>query len=172
MSKLACRISVFALAAAGAFAQTNVAPAAVTRTTGMIGIAQGDTARFNVLNPGVLPPAIGVACTAVLTYYGPEGGVLKTASVPVSPGQAGYLDLFSSSDLNLMIGERKQIRATFTVPAVVPQSSTGSTSSSEPAAICPLIGTLEILNTNTGQTTAVLGGTHAVPVGPVPASSN
>lgn len=166
LSKIVCRISVLALAAAGASAQSTVIPAVVTRTTGMIGIAEGQTARFNVLNPGVLPPAAGVACTATLTYFGPDGSTLKTTSVTVPPGQAQYLDLFADADLGLMIDQRKQIRATVTIPALAPQPSTG------PAAACPLIGTLEILDSLTGRTQVVLGGTHDVPVGPVPVSSS
>jgi hypothetical protein len=168
LSKIVYRIGVFALAAAGAFAQSTVIPAFVVHTTGMIGIAEGQTARFNVLNPGVLPPAAGATCTVTLTYYGADGGVLKTTSTPVSvpPGQAQYLDLFADADLGLMIDQRKQIRATVTIPALVPQPSTG------PLGACTLIGTLEILDSLTGRTQAVLGGTHEVPVGPVAVSSS
>ena len=156
LSKIVYRISVFALAAAGAVAQSTAIPVVVTHTTGMIGIAEGQTARFNVLNPGVLPPAAGVSCSATLAYFGANGNLLKTASVTVTPGQAQYLDLFGDADLGLMIDQRKQIRATVTIPALVPQPSTG------PAGACTLIGTLEILDTLTGRTQAVLGGTHDV----------
>ncbi len=52
MFKLAQRICVFALAAAGLYAQTTVTPPLqVTRTTGMVGIAEGQTAQLNALNP-------------------------------------------------------------------------------------------------------------------------
>lgn len=165
LSKIVYRISVFTLAAAGALAQSTAIPVAVTHTTGMIGIAEGQTARFNVLNPGVLPPAAGVTCTATLAYFGANGSTLKVASVTVLPGQAQYLDLFGDADLGLMIDQRKQIRATVTLPALVPQPSTG------PQATCPLIGTLEILDTLTGRTQAVVGAIHAVSAGPVPVSS-
>ncbi len=120
MSKLVYRISVFALAAAGALAQSTIPPV-VVHTTGMIGLAEGQTARFNVLNPGVLPPALGTVCAATLAFIGADGKVLKTASVTATPGQAQFLDLFGDADLGLMIDARKQIRATFTLPAVVPR---------------------------------------------------
>ncbi len=172
LSKTAYRISVFILAAAGGFAQSTI-PTAVARTTGMIGIAEGQTARFNVLNPGVLPPAAGANCTATLAYWGADGTMLKSLIVTVAPGQAQYLDLFSIADLNLPIDARKQVRATFTVPAIVPVTTSGSSSTSQPnipVAACTLYATLEILDTVSGKTEAVLGGTHEVPVGPVTAS--
>ena len=165
MYKFALRISVFALAAVGAFAQTNL-PAVVIHTTGMIGIAEGETARFNALNPGLLPPATGANCPGVLTFYGPEGGVLKTTTVNVAPGQAQYLDLFASSDLSLIIGERKQIRATITVPAAPSPASTSASATpapNGPQAACRLIGTLEILDSGTGRTQVVIGAAHDVP---------
>ncbi len=172
MSKLVYRISVFALAAAGAFAQSTIPPV-VVHTTGMIGLAEGQTARFNVLNPGVLPPALGLNCTAVLTYWGADGGVLKTATVTAGPGQAQYLDLFSIADLNLPVDQRKQIRATFALPAIVPVTTPGSSASTPnaPVSACTLIGTLEILDTFSGKVQAVIGASHEVPVGPVTASS-
>jgi hypothetical protein len=169
MLKLVYRISVFALAAAGAFsqralAQSTIAPV-VVYTTGMIGLAEGQTARFNVLNPGVLPPALGLTCTAALTFFDGAGKVLKTSTVTATPGEAPYLDLFGDADLALMIDQRKQIRATFTLPAIVPPPASG------PLSACSLIGTLEILDTLSGRTQAVLGGMHEVPSGPVTASS-
>ncbi len=176
MFKLLSSISVFAVAAAGCFAQSTIPPV-VIYTTGMIGVAEGQTARFNVLNPGALPPALGPNCTATLTFYGQNGGVLKTASVTAAPGQSQYLDLFADADLGLMINQRKQIRATFSLPAIVPPStsssatSTSSSGSATPESVCKLIGTLEILDTISGRTQATLGGMHAVPSGPVTATS-
>lgn len=159
------RISAFALAAAGAFAQSTIPPV-VTRTTGMIGIAEGQTARFNVLNPGVLPPALGMNCTATLTFFDATGKALKSKTVTVSPDNAGFLDLFSAIDLGLALDQRAQIRATVSVPAVVPQPSSG------PQPSCKLIGTLEILDALTGRTQAVIGASHDVPAGPVTASTS
>jgi hypothetical protein len=164
ISKLAYRIGVFALAAAGVFAQSTIPPV-VVHTTGMIGLAEGQTARFNVLNPGVLPPALGPTCTAALTFFDGTGKALKTSTVTATPGEAQYLDLFADADLALMIDQRKQVRATFTLPAIVPAPASG------PLSACSLIGTLEIMDSITGRTQAVIGGTHEVPSGPVTASS-
>src|SRR5580693_92441 len=137
MTKLVYRISVFALAAAGAFSQRAFAqstlPPVIVHTTGMIGLAEGQTARFNVLNPGVLPPALGMTCTVALTFFDGAGKVLKTSTVTATPGEAQYLDLFGDADLALMIDQHKQIRATFTLPAIVPAQASG------PSSACSLI---------------------------------
>jgi hypothetical protein len=124
----------------------------------MVGVAQGEFAHFNVLNPGVLPPAVGVVCNALLTLLGADDGVLKTKSVSVTPGQSAYIDLFSDVDLGLAVGARKEIRATFTTPPVVPTSSATAT-----VGPCNLIGTLELIDELSGTTQVVLGGIHAVP---------
>jgi hypothetical protein len=174
-------LSVFVLAAVSMLAQP-INPTTDTRTTGVIGIASGETARFNVLNDHMAEAATTSVCSAVLTYYGADGTVLKTSNVSVAPGTAGYLDLFSSTDLSLAADQRKQIRATFEVPLIPNTTSTSSSSSSTsttatpPANVpeCHLIGTLEILDAVTGRTLVILGGTHKAPsaVTPVASSSN
>jgi hypothetical protein len=161
MFKYAQRICVFTLAATGLFAQT--VPTQETKTTGAVGIAYGQTARFNVLNRGVAAPAVGVVCSAVLSYYDGKGAMLKQSTVTVLPGQIGSLDLFSDVDLALPAVQRKQIRATVSVPLIVPPpTSTGTASVPTPS--CRLIGTLEIFDALSGKTEVVLGATHLIPV--------
>jgi hypothetical protein len=164
MFRFAHRICVFTLAAAGGFAQVVTTPA-VTRTTGMIGLAEGQTARLNVLNPGispnVVPPPAGIYCSAVLEFLDGGGKVLKSTTVNVSPGQAATpFDLFSVADLNLALDARTEIRAVITPPSVIPVVSTSMPM--QPAS-CTLIGTLEIFDSLSGRTQAVLGGMHDVP---------
>jgi hypothetical protein len=151
-------ICVFALAAGGLMAQTVTPPTQAVGTTGMVGLAAGQYAQFNVLNPGVLPPATGAVCNALLTFLGDDGGVLKVKSVSITPGHSAFIDLFSDVDLGLAVGARKEIRATFTTPPVVPV--TAATTATGP---CNLIGTLELIGELTGDTQFVLGGIHAVP---------
>jgi hypothetical protein len=145
-------LSMF-LIAAGASAQT-------VHTFGMVGVAEGQIARVNVLNPGEAPPAaVGVVCAAQLTFIDGAGVVLKTSSVSVSPGRESYLDLFADIDLALPVNQRRQIRATITIPpVVVPPPSTTPV-----APACTLIGTLEIFDAISGKTEVVLGGEHLVP---------
>ena len=162
MLSYAQRICVLALAAAGLHAQTaapNV-PVTDTRTSGAVGIAQGQTARFNVLRPD---EAATTACTAVLTYFDGMGAKLKSATVTVAGGALGSLDLFSDADLALAADQRKQIRVTVAVPVAAPSSTSSSTTAATaPKPICRLIPTLEIFDEVTGRASVVLGGFHHI----------
>lgn len=160
MFSTAHRICVFALAAIGLYAQTTT-PAAdlVTHTTGLVGIAEGQTAQFNALNPG----DGGVACTGVLNFIAADGTVFKPTTVTVGPGLGQHIDLDSIADLALAAGARKSIRATITVPSAPPPSTSSSSSTTTPVrAACRLIGTLEIYTTSTGHTLVTLGADHKV----------
>lgn len=160
MFHYAQRISVFALAAAGLYAQTAAPnmPVTDTRTSGAVGIAQGETARVNVLRPNETATS---TCTAALTYYDGAGAQLKTATVTVAAGTVGYLDLFSDADLSLATDQRRQIRVTVAVPVAAPPASSAS-ATAKPVPICRLIPTLEIFDEVTGRTSVVLGGFHHV----------
>lgn len=160
MLSYAQRICVFMAAAAGMYAQTTAPniPVTDTRTSGVVGIALGQTARFNVLRPNETATA---ACTAVLTYFDGAGTLLKTSTVTVAPGTVGYLDLFTDVDLALALDQRKQIRVTVAVPVVVPSTSSSSTTA-KAVPICRLIPTLEIFDEVTGKASVVLGGFHRI----------
>jgi hypothetical protein len=162
MLKIAQGICVFALAASGLMAQTT-APVQEVGTTGMVGVTEGQYAHFNILNPGVVlstvpPPATAAACTALLSFIGDDGGVLKTKTVTVNPGTSQSIDIYADADLALAIGARKELRATFTTPPAIPVAS-----ATVVAAPCALIGTLEIIDVLSLKTQVVLGGIHAVP---------
>ena len=161
MFQFAQRISVFALAAAGLYAQTNVTPPLqVTRTTGMVGIAEGQTAQLNVLNLQDAAPSTAPTCSALLTFLADDGTMLKSKTVNVAPGTSQPLVIDSVKDLTLAVNARKEIRATITIPPVPPPSA-ASTTSVKP--VCKLIGTLEIFNTLDGHTQVALGTLHLVP---------
>ena len=92
MYKFAQGICVFALAAIGLCAQTApIAPTQVTVTSGIVGIAEGQTAQLNALNPGVAPPAMGEICSGLLTFLDNSGKVLKSKTVGVAPGTSQSL---------------------------------------------------------------------------------
>jgi hypothetical protein len=160
MFTFAQKMCVFATASVGLFAQSNlVAPTAETRTSGMVGVVDGQVARVNVLNPGVVAPAVGVVCTATLSFFDGAGTLLKTGPVIVLPGQSQSLDVFGDKDLSLTGATRREIRATITIPAVAPVS----TAASNPPAACTLIGTLEVFDETTGKTQVVLRVPHVIP---------
>jgi hypothetical protein len=167
--RLTCLLTLGALAA---FAQTVIAPAPVTETTAMVGLAQGQTAQLNLLNPGVLPPAVGIVCTASVTFFDASGALLKTVMVTAAPGQSGVADLSGDTDLAIPVGQRRDIRAQISIPGIVPVA-TGATSTS--ASACTLIPSLEIYDNITGRTLVVLGHVKAIPsviAASTPSSSN
>jgi len=102
IAKLTCAL---ALSATAMCAQT-VSTLSV-KTTGMVGIAEGETARLNLLNPGVLPPAVGVVCTASVTFFDANDTALKTANLTVLPGKSQSVDLHSDTDLSLASNQRR-----------------------------------------------------------------
>jgi hypothetical protein len=125
MFRFSQSISVFAHALAGINAgavmraQTVTPPAQVTVTSGVVGIAEGQSAQLNALNPGVAgPAAAGEICSGLLTFLGDHGKVLKSATVNVAPGTSGHLVIDSDKDLALAVDVRKEIRATIAIPPV------------------------------------------------------
>jgi hypothetical protein len=162
MFKFANRISVFALMAVGLSAQTaTTPPAQETLTSGIVGIAEGQTARLNALNAGVVPPAAtGASCSGLLAFVADDGTILKTKTVSVAAGASGEIVLDSVLDLALAVNARRDIRATITIPPVPPPTAASTTSVTP---VCKLIGTLEIYNTLNGHTQVTLGTVHLVP---------
>jgi hypothetical protein len=138
----------------------QVIPADTVQTTAMVGIATGQTARLNLLNPGVLPPAVGLVCSAQVTWYDGAGDVKKTVSVSVNPGVSVPVDLHSDSDLALTPATRLEIRATISIPNILPPAT--STSTGPPSPACKLISTLEIFDSITGRTQAITGKVETI----------
>ena len=150
---------VFALSAFAVRAQVAVVPQTI-QTTGMIGIADAQTAQLNLLNPGVLPPAVGAICTAVVSFVDDTGTILKSTTLSVAPGKSLAFTLRSDTDLNLVAGDRREIRATISIPAAATPTATAS-SVVTPA--CKVIPTLEMLDTVSGRTLVVLGHAATIP---------
>jgi hypothetical protein len=162
-ARLTCALAFTALALS---AQTI--PVGTLETTGMIGIADSQTAQLNLLNPGIEAPAIGVVCSAVVAFVDGAGKVLKTsAPLNVAPGTSAAFDIRSDTDLAIVAGDRREIRATIMIPGIVPPPTAASATPTPPA--CKLIPTLEIFDTVSGRTLVTLGHVEAVPPAPVTA---
>lgn len=152
MFKTLQRICVFTGAvlamAVGAMAQstTPMLPVAL-HTSGMVGLAAGQTARLNVLNPGALAPAVGAVCAAQLSFLNAQGTILKTTSVTVPPGESMSFNL--DRDVDVIVSDlRVQVRAVI--------AYTSNT--------CALLPTLEVFNDDTGRTQFVVGRFAAIPL--------
>ena len=153
-SRLMCVLAVGAMSLAA-----QVVPADTVKTTAMVGIATGETARLNLLNPGVVPVPAGLTCTAAVTFYDGAGAVRKTATVTIAPGTDGYVDLHSDTDLALPAATRIEIRATFAIPTILPPGAAAGTA---PTPACQLVANLEIFDNITLRTEAVVGKVETI----------
>lgn len=157
-------LTIFSIILAAGIAgaqQMPSSPVAVasTETSGMIGITAGQTARLNSLNPGVPAPfATGALCYVQVSFQDDQGNVLKTAQVTVAPGKSMPVDLPMANP------GRTEIRAiiTFTQPTPLANPTAVPTSRAALAMpfVCPLVPTLEIFDTTTSATLAVLTEFH------------
>jgi hypothetical protein len=161
MSKFTKAIGVFTLSAIGLAAQA-IPITQTVQTFGMVGLAEGQTAELNVLNPGVQPPALGVICSATLSFLNDQGEVLKTTTVTVEPGKSAAFYLYGDVDLKLAINDRREIRAVIKIPAIFPPTASATPVPPIPAA-CSLFPTLEIFDALSRKTQVVMGKTEAVP---------
>jgi hypothetical protein len=139
-----------------AAAQTASTPSSgpIVVTSAMVGIAEGQAAQINVLNPAAAATTTPVACTAMLSFLDDQGNVLKSGTVVVAPGTSQSIRIDADIDLKLVVDERREIHAQVQVPAVPPPSSAVTT----PA--CKLIPNVEVLDRMTGRTQVVLGAGH------------
>lgn len=161
MSKLVHLTCAFALGAMALSAQTATPTLPIVKTTGMVGLADAQTAQLNLLNPGVAAPATGVVCTVGVSFVDASGTVIKSATLAVPPGKSMSFIVRSDVDLHLLAGDRRELRATISIPAVPPPSTATSTA---PAPSCDVIPTLEILDTVSGRSQVVLGRAKTIPV--------
>jgi hypothetical protein len=157
MLRLCNLTCVFTISAIVAMAQAVPALPAV-QTTGMVGIADAQTAQLNLLNIGVAPPAVGVICTAAVSFVDANGTVLKSTTLTVPPGTSKSFTLRSDVDLNLIAGDRREIRITIATPLVPPPTATTAV-----APACHFLPTLEMLDTVSGRTLVVLGHLETIP---------
>lgn len=149
---------LFAVGLRVADAQTTTSPTLLPRneTSGMVGLAPGQTARLNALHPNLPAPlAAGALCSATVTFEDDQGSVLKSQSITVIPGKSVSVDLDRDTDLPNASG-RVQIRAVLSFPALTPTASSGSTTVPVYPAYCSLTPTLEIFDNATLKTQVVM----------------
>lgn len=126
--------------------------AAPSFSSGMVGLASGQTARLNVVNTGasLLSP---LPCVTVLAFLDSDGQILKQMFVFVASGKAAFLDLsFSdiSSNDRATPSARLPIRGISYNPLLSPGPAIPQ------SLACNLVPTLELFDTDTGRTSAVV----------------
>jgi len=143
------------VAAAGALAQTLPVPIAtspITLSFGMIGLAGGQTVRLNAVNIVRTPPPILIAqvpCKVELDLFDAQGNMIKQNAIDnLGFGKSAFVeaDRASITDSNNRVE----------VSAVVKVGSTQSF-------FCAITPTLEVYDTATGRTQALLSNTATSP---------
>jgi hypothetical protein len=134
-----------------------VALPSVQFSSGMAGLASGQTARLNVVNIGPTTSS-PIPCVLVLAFVDSDGKILKQMVASVAPGKAAFLDLVASTSV---WGARLEIRGVGYNPLLSPVATVPQPVS------CNLVPTLELFDTGTGKTAAILaefGTSTATPI--------
>ena len=143
------------LGRAGAQSMPMIPAGPQLSTFGMVGLADGQTARLNALGLPMGGPIIaGASCEVTFTFYGEDGKSLKSATIPVTQGAAVHFDL-QRADIDADT-DRREIRGTVRSVLSTPAASPLNLS-------CSVMPTLEIFDTLTGKTTVVLETPRALP---------
>jgi hypothetical protein len=143
-----CAAAVGMLASAQPTAAQGSSPIAITSpqfSSGMVGLVLGQTARLNVVNVGASTSS-PLPCVLLLAFLDSDSKILKQMFVSVAAGKAASLDL----TMNAGGSGRLQIRGIGYNPLLTPGSAIPQPLS------CNLVPTLELFDTETGKTAAIM----------------
>lgn len=151
--------TLFLVAGTGV-AQQRLAPVVAAQSTptfsfGMIGVGTAATARLNVVNLVRTPPPILIAiaqlpCKVELDLYDDQGKLIKQKIIAnLGYGQADFLDL-----------ARSEVATTGTHVEISAVVKVGSNQSF----FCSVSPTLEVFDSVTGTTTAILVNANTLPM--------
>jgi hypothetical protein len=129
----------------------------VTFSSGMAGLAPGQTARLNVVNIGPTT-ASPVACVLVLAFLDSDGKILKQMVASVPSGKAAFVDLPASPGPS---GGRIEIRGIGYNPLLSPVAAVPQPVS------CNLVPTLELFDTETTKTVAIVSDFRSLTATPI-----
>jgi hypothetical protein len=125
------------------------------RTSGVVGVATGQTARLNVVYPTAPAPILQILCSANLVIADDQGKILGSKdAAQLIAGRSVSLDV--NADTDLQGSARTQIHGF----SIAPNG-------------CHLVTTLEIIDNATQKTVVVVGSESTYPVAqPVPATGD
>jgi len=151
-----CFVCATLLAPRPASAQERLSPVLFQYTPtisfGMIGLGIGSTARLNVVNLVRTPPPVASAlpqtpCKVELDLYDNQGKLIKQKAIAnLGYGQADFVDIL-----------RSELPATAAHVELTGVVKVGSSQSY----FCSVSATLEVFDSVTGATSAILAGTSA-----------
>ena len=156
-----CAVAIGMLGLSERTEAQGTAPIAVSSTefsSDMVGLAASQTARLNVVNVGV-PNVSPLPCVLVLAFLDSNSKILKQTFVSLKSGQSALLDLTGNEAGDASEQNGHKINSTQRVPirgiGYNPLLAPGSTT---PLPLsCNLATTLELFDTDTGRTVAILG---------------
>jgi len=119
------------------------------RTSGVVGITPGQTARLNVVYPTAPAPILQIMCSVTLAIADDQGKILKSDNVSqLIGGKSVSLDLDADTDLPGVA--RTQIHG----QSIAPNG-------------CRLVATLELIDNSTQKTVLVVGSEQTYPLTPL-----
>ena len=130
-------------------AAQGTAPVAVASpdfSSGMVGIASGQTLRFNVVNVGAPNPS-PLPCVLALAFLDSDGKIVKQKFVSLGSGKAAFLDLEMSG---VPGPDRVQVRGISYNPLLAAPGSIPQPIS------CSLVPTLELFDSESGRSAAIV----------------
>jgi hypothetical protein len=123
------------------------------QTSGVVGVASGQTARLNVLYPTAPAPILQISCSATLGIADDQGTFIKSENLPqFSAGKSFSINVNADTDLAGVV--RTEIHGSVVSPNG-----------------CSFIVTLELIDNATQKTLLVVGSTQTYPVRFSPVSS-
>jgi len=114
-------------------------------SSGMVGIASGQTLRLNVVNIGG-PTVSPLPCVLLLAFLDSDGKIVEQKFVSLVSGKAAFLDLEMR---NVHGPNRAEVRGIGYNPLLAGGSIPQPVS-------CTLVPTLELFDSETGRTTAIV----------------
>ena len=146
--RLACALAIGLMVSATAASAQPGSPIAISGlqfSSGMVGLASAQTARLNVVNVG---PSSGssIPCILALAFLDTDGKILNQMFVSLTPGKAAFVDLTATA----RDSGRLQIRGIGYNPLLAAGPAVPQPLS------CNLVPTLELFDTATGTTVAIL----------------
>jgi hypothetical protein len=137
------------LSATVSLAQTPVPIPPQVYSSGALGIAPGQTAKWSVVNVRLPEPPVTPTCSAKLSFFNEQGQELKTETVSLAPGETRSLNLNADTDIP-SAGNRTTIH---TVSVVTATELAGQLLD-----LCSPVHSLEIIDNATGKTAVLAPG--------------
>lgn len=154
-------VAVSLLGLAGYAEAQDATPIATPLTEfsfGMVGLAVGQTARLNLVNIGA-DSATPLPCVLALAFLDRNNKILKQTFVFLKPGQSALLDLtgYEVGYASAQTGDQADSSQRLPIRGIGYNPLLAAGWAIPQPLSCNLVPTLELFDTDTGRTIAILG---------------